>query len=130
VPKLNWSRPCDQVDINPVLRRFERWMREKGYREECIRSYSKATKLYLSIVKKANPSAEDAKEYHSNMVESKLARGTVNARAAALKAFYRSLGVDLKLQHLKVNQKPHPKGWGMLWTALPRNPGFLDSGII
>jgi hypothetical protein len=26
----------------------------------------------------------------------------------------------------KLNQKPHPKGWGMLWSAFPRNPGFCE----
>jgi hypothetical protein len=25
-----------------------------------------------------------------------------------------------------LNQKPHPKGWGMLWAALPRNPGLSE----
>jgi integrase/recombinase XerD len=51
------------------------------------------------------PSIEDAKEYHSNMAASNLARATVNIRRAALVAFFRSQGSELKLPYLKTNNQ-------------------------
>lgn len=59
----------------------------------------------MGTVKRANPSAEDAKSYHSDMIESSLARGTVNARGAAFKAFYKMQGTNLELPYLKVSNK-------------------------
>jgi integrase/recombinase XerD len=84
---------------------FERWLRDQGHREEGILTYTRAIKLFLKIVKNANPSIQDARYYHSTMVESNLARSTVNIRAAALKAFYKYQGTILDLPYLKINNK-------------------------
>jgi len=64
-----------------------------------------ANRLFLQSINAANPSVEDAQNYHSIMAESKLARSTVNIRAAALKAFYRSQGIILTLPYMKVTNK-------------------------
>jgi len=64
-----------------------------------------ATKLFLKNIKTANPTVRDAENYYSNMAASNLARATVNIRSAALKAFYRSRGMELALPHLKVTTK-------------------------
>lgn len=103
--RVKWNCTQVQVDINPVLKHFERWLREQGHRDACIETYLKEIKPYLKSVMHANPSIEDARKYHSAMVESKLARSTVNIRAAALKAFYKSKGEKLVVPHLKVTNK-------------------------
>lgn len=91
--------------MNPTLKHFERWMVDHGYRDASIDSYLKAIRLYLNILKTITPSIEDAKEYHSNMAASNLARATVNIRRAALIAFYRSQGSKLELSYLKPNNQ-------------------------
>jgi len=103
--KINWIRSSNQVEINPILKRFERWMIDKGYREATVDDYIKAIRLYLQTIKKSAPSIEDAKEYHSNMAASSLARATVNIRRAALIAFYRSQGAELELPYFKPNSQ-------------------------
>jgi hypothetical protein len=80
-------------------------MKERGYRDASIEDYLKAIGLYLRTLKTITPSIEDAKEYHSNMAASNLARSTVNIRRAALLAFYRSHGQELKLPYLKPNNQ-------------------------
>lgn len=85
--RVNWDRSQVRVDLNPTLKRFERWMNDQGYRNVSVDNYLKAIRLYLKTVKNASPSIEDAKAYHSNMAQSNLARATVNIRGAALKAF-------------------------------------------
>jgi hypothetical protein len=102
---MNWDRSQFKFDTNPALRRFERWMTDRGYRAASIDDYLKAVGLYLRAFKTITPSIEDAKEYHSNMAASNLARATVNIRRAALMAFYRSQGVELELPYLKPNNQ-------------------------
>jgi len=102
---INWDRPQLQLDIDPTLKRFERWMKDRGYRDASIEDYYRAVRLYLKTIKTINPSIEDAQEYHSNMASSNLARATVNIRRAALLAFYRSRGMELKLPYLKPNNQ-------------------------
>jgi hypothetical protein len=53
---MNWMRLSIQADINPILKHFERWMIDKGYREATIDDYIKAVRLYLGTVKKTAPS--------------------------------------------------------------------------
>jgi len=91
--------------MNPTLNRFGRWMKDHGYREASIDGYHKAIRLYLKTLKTISPSIEDAKQYHSNMAASNLARATVNIRRAALIAFYKSQGLELKLPYLKPNNQ-------------------------
>lgn len=100
--RVDWKRSQVQVDISPVLKHFEQWLREQGYRDACIDTYLKAIKHYLKSVKQTNPSVEDAKKYHSAMIESRLSRVMINIRAAALKVFYRSQGTPLTLPYMKV----------------------------
>lgn len=102
---INWDRSQYQFDMNPTLNRFGRWMKDRGYREASIDGYHKAIRLYLKTLKTISPSIEDAKQYHSNMAASNLARATVNIRRAALIAFYKSQGLDLKLPYLKPNNQ-------------------------
>ena len=94
---INWDRPQIQLDIDPVLKRFERWLTDRGYRDASIEDYCRAVRLYLKTIGTIAPSVEDAKEYHSNTAGSNLSRATVNIRRAALLAFYRSQGMELKL---------------------------------
>jgi integrase/recombinase XerD len=103
--KINWDRSQHQFDTNPILKRFERWMTDHGYRDASIDDYLKAIGLYLRTLKTIAPSIEDAKEYHSNMAASNLARATVNIRRAALIAFYKSQGLEIDLPCLKPNNQ-------------------------
>jgi len=102
--RISWNRRAE-LDLTPVLKHFERWLRDQGHREEGVLTYMRATKLFLKSIKTATPSVEDAKEYHARMVKSKLARSTVNIRASALKAFYKHQGIDLTLPYMKINNR-------------------------
>jgi len=102
--KVNWSRQII-TDVNPVLRKFERWLNEQGYRDACIKSYLRPIARFLKETGSANPTLEDAKVWHGDLAESKLARSTVNIWGAALKAFYKSRGMELTLPYMKVNNK-------------------------
>lgn len=102
--KVNWSRKTT-TDIDPTLRRFERWLVENGYREACVQTYVGAVKKFLRVAGSVNPTLEDAASWHGDLAESKLARSTVNIWSAALKAFYRSRGLELTLPHMKVSNK-------------------------
>jgi len=102
--KVNWNRQITK-DVNPALRKFERWLNEQGYRDLTINSYLRTIARFLKETSNTNPTLEDAKIWHGNLAESKLARSTVNIWGAALKAFYKSRGMELILPHMKVNNK-------------------------
>lgn len=36
--KVDWSRK-NSTDIDPTVRRFERWLVENGYRDACVQTY-------------------------------------------------------------------------------------------
>ena len=99
--KVDWSRKTT-TDIDPTLRRFERWLVENGYREACIQTYVGAIRKFLRVAGSVNPTLEDAEKWHGDLAESKLARSTVNIWKAAWKAFYRSRGLELMLPHMRV----------------------------
>ncbi|MCX6669041.1 MAG: tyrosine-type recombinase/integrase [Methanothrix sp.] len=103
--KVNWSRTQFNADVNPALKRFERWLIEHGYREACIQTYVGAIRKFLGVAKSVNPTPEDAMKWHGDLAESKFARSTVNIWGAALKAFYKSRGMELTLPYMKVNNK-------------------------
>ena len=102
--RVDWSRK-NTTDVDPTIRRFERWLSENGYREACVQTYSGAVRKFLVVVKSANPTLDAAMTWHGDLAESKLARSTVNIWSAALKAFYRSRGLELTCPHMKVNNK-------------------------
>jgi integrase/recombinase XerD len=93
------------MDVNPPLKRFERWLNEHGYRDACINSYLRPIERFLKETGSSNPTLEDAQNWHSDLVEPKLARSTVNIWGAALKAFYKSRGMELTLPYMKVSNK-------------------------
>jgi hypothetical protein len=54
----------------------------------------KPIKRFLRETGNASPTMKDAKNWHGDLAESKLARSTVNIWGAALKAFCKSRGID------------------------------------
>ena len=104
VRRVNWNREII-TDVNPALKRFERWLTEHGYRNACINTYLRPIERFLKETDNDNPTREDAMLWHGDLAESKLARSTVNIWGAALKAFYKSLGMELTLPYMKVSNK-------------------------
>ncbi len=85
--KVNWNHVQIPTDVNPVLKRSERWLLGKVYREASINAYSSAIGKFLNAVKTTNPSLEEAKVWHSNLIGTKRARSTINLWNVALKCF-------------------------------------------
>jgi len=102
---ISWDRSQRNSDANPILKKFARWMTDHGYRDASIDDYLRAIGLFLRTIKTVTPSIEEAREYHSNMAASNLARATVNIRRAALVAFFGSQGLELNLPYLKPNNQ-------------------------
>ena len=84
--KVDWSRK-NTTDVDPTIRRFERWLNEHGYREACVETYVGAVRKFLGVAKSANPTLDAAMVWHGDLAESKLARSTVNIWSAALRHF-------------------------------------------
>jgi hypothetical protein len=76
-----------------------------GYREAYVETYVGAVNKFLRVTKSANPTLDNAMNWHGDLAESKLARSAVNIWGAGLKAFYRSRGLELTLPYMKVSNK-------------------------
>ena len=104
IRRVNWNRQII-TDVNPALKRFKRWLTEHGYRDACINTYLRPIERFLKETGSSNPTLDDAKLWHGDLADSKLARSTVNIWGAALKAFYKSRGMELTIPYMKVSNK-------------------------
>jgi hypothetical protein len=43
--RVDWSRK-NTTDVDPTIRRFERWLNEHGYREACVQTYVGAVRKF------------------------------------------------------------------------------------
>ena len=60
VRRVNWNREII-TDVNPALKRFERWLTEHDYRDACINTYLRPIERFLKETGTLNPTLEDPK---------------------------------------------------------------------
>jgi integrase/recombinase XerD len=102
---IDWNR-IDQVkDINPALARFERYLRDKGFRNSTIDGYVGCVARYLKFAKTDTPLAEDAVQFRESLQDRSLARSTLNNYSFAIKTYHKMLGDSVELPFLKRNEE-------------------------
>lgn len=105
--RLNISWDCSRIsqDINPVLRKYERYLRDQGYRPSTIANYCVRIKVYLSELKTNNPGIEQALRFRETLLDSNLKPSSVNNYCASIKVFHKMQGESISLPFLKVSNK-------------------------
>ena len=102
---MNWNRQII-TDVNPALKRFERWLSEHGYRDACISSYLRPIERFLK--EQEAPTHEEANLWRGDLAESKPARSTVSNWGAALKAFFlinlEDANIDMMAMTLRIRE--------------------------
>lgn len=105
---VDWYKPHKTFDINPILKRYENFLRSQGYRASTIIGYRTAIKRYLTYTNSNKPAPEDAAKFRGSLIEAQHAPSTVNHYSAAIKAFHGMYGEEVALKMLPVhNQLPH-----------------------
>ncbi|MCX6668209.1 MAG: hypothetical protein NTV25_00155 [Methanothrix sp.] len=103
--KLNvdWNRQL-KSDINPVLLKFENYLRYRDYSPVTSERYLALVKAYLS--RRGNrPTVDDAIEFRAEIANSNYSRATLNLYSAAIKSFHKMNGEGVDLPYLKLDNK-------------------------
>jgi integrase/recombinase XerD len=102
---IDWSSPEEIGDLDPVLRRFWNYLRDKGFRDSTIGPYVGAIRRYLEYTKVEKPSIEDANKYRQTLFDRNLARSTINNYSFAIANYHKMIGGSVKLPFLKRNDE-------------------------
>jgi integrase/recombinase XerD len=102
---LNWDKSQISNDINPILQRYERYLRNNGYRPSTIAGYCIRIKVYLTESETNSPGIEQASRFRETLLDSNLKPSSINNYCASIKAFYKMQGEEIDLPFLKVSNK-------------------------
>jgi integrase/recombinase XerD len=101
---VSWDLPNHNVE----LRRFNRYLRDKGVRPSTLSDYLQRAGKYLEFCGSVQPSPEKAQEYRDHLLDRELSRSSVNNYCFAVKNFHRMLGQDVEFPFLKrTNEIPY-----------------------
>lgn len=102
---IDWSSPGEIRDLDPVLRRFRNYLRDRGFRDSTIGPYVAAVRRYLGYVKIEQPTIEDANKYRQMILDKNLARSTINNYCFAITHYHKMMGGSVNLPFLKRNDE-------------------------
>jgi integrase/recombinase XerD len=101
---ISWDIPNHDVQ----LKRFNRYLRDKGVRPSTLSDYLQRARKYLEFCGSDQPSPEKAQEYRDHLLDRELSRSSVNNYCFAVKNYHRMLGQDVKFPFLKrTNEIPY-----------------------
>lgn len=102
---VNWNKFQLKNDINPVLEKYENYLRAKGFRETSIFRYRDSVKRYLNKCNSIKPSINDAMEFRDGLLKSNLRNSSKNLYFISIKHFHKMHGEDVDFPYLPVNNK-------------------------
>lgn len=99
--KLNiaWDVPGNEAK----LRRFQRYLKNKGVRPSTIESYVFRVNKYFEFCGDEEPSPEMAQRYRDTLLDRNLSNSSVANYSFAIKSYHAMLGQEIKFPHLKRN---------------------------
>jgi integrase/recombinase XerD len=102
---VDWSNQDGIGDLDPILRRFKNYLRDKGFRDSTVGPYVSSIRRYLEFVKTENPSIDNANEYRQTLFDKNLARSTINNYSSAVAHYHKMIGGSVDLPFLKRNDE-------------------------
>jgi integrase/recombinase XerD len=104
---INWDASELKMELNPLLKHYEQYLRSQNYRDSTIDGYCNLIKVYLKFLKTDKPTLDQAVKFREDLMSSprKLKPSSVNNYYAAIKLYHKMNGEDLNLPLLKVNSK-------------------------
>ncbi|MGD0951065.1 MAG: tyrosine-type recombinase/integrase [Methanotrichaceae archaeon] len=102
---VDWSNTSEIKDLSPALKRFENYLRNKGFRDSTLEPYIGYVRRYLEFAKTDQPSAMDANEFRMTFIDKRLARSTINNCSLAITHYHNMLGNPVDFPFLKRNDE-------------------------
>jgi len=95
--QIDWNLP----DNDAKLRRFKRYLKDKGVRQSTLDDYLLRIERYLRFCGNEQPSPETAQQYRDFLMDRNLSRSSVNNCCFAIKNYHKMLGQEVKFPFLK-----------------------------
>ncbi len=84
---LAWRSGCNN-DFEPVLERYVRYLKGRGFSDSSIERYANITRSFLKFAGNAHPGIDQASEFRDHIIEKGLSRATINNSGYALNHFF------------------------------------------
>ena len=102
--EIDWNRRYSG-DFSASLQRYERYLRDIGFRNSTIESYIGQAKRYLEFAKTDRPTIEAASQFRQHLHDKKLSRSTINNYSFSIINYHRMMGENVSLPFLKRNDE-------------------------
>ncbi len=97
--KVTWNT----TNNDEKLRKFRRYLKDKGTRQSTIEDYVLRAGRYLTFCGSEEPSPKLAQSYRDHLLDKDLSNSSVANYSYAVKSFHKMLGQDIKFPFLKRN---------------------------
>ncbi|MEI6103041.1 MAG: tyrosine-type recombinase/integrase [Methanothrix sp.] len=101
--KVDWSRDAKKADLEPALRKFQRYLENLGFSTPTIESYLFRCKKYLEFSQTDQPTEKNFAEFRDYLQDKRLARNTMNNYGFATRKYHLMIGRPVEFNYLKPN---------------------------
>jgi integrase/recombinase XerD len=88
-------------DLNPAVRRYERYLEDNGLRASTIPMYVLHVSKYLEFSATDSPSLDDFARFREHLHDMKLSRSTVNNYSFSIRKYHEMLGQEVSFHFIK-----------------------------
>jgi len=104
---VDWSIDTT-ANLMPTLKRFRRYLENRGIREATITNYLGNVHRYLRFAENVHPTITDLERFRDHLSETKASRSTKNQYNYSIRPYNAMLGETIKMKRLEPNNEiPH-----------------------
>jgi integrase/recombinase XerD len=100
---VNWRREITKEDLKPAVKRYKRYLEDKGLRPSSIPMYVLHVGKYLEFSGTDSPSVDDFAKFRDQLHDRKLSRSTINNYSFSIRKYHEMLGQDVNFTFIKPN---------------------------
>ena len=101
---IDWSMGIT-TDFEPSLKRFRRYLEDRGIRDATITTYLGNVHRYLRFAETVHPSTDDLEQFRDHLAEKKASRSTKNQYNYSIRAYHSMLGETIEVKRLEPNNE-------------------------
>lgn len=101
---VDWNM-ATKANLEPSLKRFRRYLEDRGIRDATIITYLGNVHRYLRFAETVHPSKSDLERFRDHLAEKKASRSTKNQYNYSIKAYHAMLGETIEMKRLEPNNE-------------------------
>jgi hypothetical protein len=91
---VNWDREIGKEDLKPAVKRYRRYLEDKGLRASTIPMYVLHVSKYLEFSETDSPGADDFARFRDHLHDRKLSRSTINNYSFSIRGRESLMGLN------------------------------------